>query len=545
MSTAMKKTSRYLCLAVALLLIGTACGGGSDDNNSANQQAATTTPAAAANPNAELKVGAVDDQYILAPTATNDATVGVYPVNANIVEGLASLSADYKVVPALATSWEFRAPSTWRFHLRTGVKFQDGQPFNAQAVKTGLFDRLVKVGGGTLKAGPNSAVVVDDNTIDFTPTVPNLRVPEQMVHPQNEVIAPGSDLTKKPVGTGPFRFVEYLPKERIVVERNPDYWGEKAKVAKITFRFYPDANARRLALESGEVDVIYDVPHQDVAGLKSKGFDIQTSQVGAYDAMYANIHGKPGFDILSDVAVRQAITTGIDRPKLISGVLDGLATPDQTIVPPSALAPYTSTVKGATFDLNKAKSMLDSAGWTVGAGGVRAKAGRQLKLTLVTGFPSAAALDPIPTFLQSAFKDLGIDLAITQRPDSASYQAVMAAGDGDLFIEQGSQNDANSGFLPTLLFYTGAGSSGGGDYQKLFAPGGRFDELLAPALTEPNADTVRKEVADAMHEFIDVQAVGIPLAGIYRVYGLNKKVKGFVPHPAFLHVRWDTVSVAS
>jgi peptide/nickel transport system substrate-binding protein len=537
------RSFRTVSLAVAFMLLGVACGGGSSKSTSqGNSQSSTTAAAAADNPNAELKVGAVDDQYILAPTATNDATIGVYPVNANIVETLATLSADYKVVPALATSWDFIAPNTWRFHLRTGVKFQDGQPFNAAAVKTGLFDRLLKVGGGSLKSGPNSAVVVDDNTIDFTPTVTNLRVPEQMVHPQNEVIAPGSDLTKKPVGTGPFRFVEYQPKERIVVERNPDYWGPKAKVAKITFRFYPDANARRLALESGEVDVIYDVPHQDVPGLKSKGFNIQTSTVGAYDTLLANIHGKAGqFDILSDVNVRQAIATGIDRPKLISGVLDGLATPDQTIVPPSSLAPYTSTVKGFTFDLAKAKGMLDAAGWTVGAGGIRAKAGRSLKLTLVTGFPSAAALAPIPTYLQAAFKDLGIDLAITERPDSASYQAVLTAGDGDLFIEQGSQNDANSGFLPTLLFTTG----GSPVYAPLLAPGAKMDQLLAAAAAEPNADTVRKDVADAMHELIDVQTVAIPLAGIYRVYGLSNKVKGFVPHPAFLHVRWDTVSVAS
>ena len=536
---------RRITAVLLMALVAVACSSTDDEDNATTGGQTNTSASAAGNPNAELKIGAVDDQYILAPTATNDATIGVYPVNTNVVETLAVLSADYKVVPNLATSWEFRAPNTWRFKLRQGVKFHDGQPFNAQAVKTGLFDRLAKVRGGTLKAGPDSAVVVDEYTIDFTPTTPNLRVPEQMVHPQNEVIAPGSDLTKKPVGTGPFRFVEYQPKERIVVERNPDYWGEKAKVAKMTFRFYPDANARRLALESGEVDVIYDVPHQDVAGLKNKGFDIQTSNVGAYDALYANIHGKAGFDILSDVNVRQAISMGIDRPKLIAGVLDGLATADQTIVPPSALAPYTSTVKGFAFDLNKAKSMLDTAGWTVGSGGIRAKAGRQLKLTLVTGFPSAAALAPIPTYLQAAMKDLGIDLAITERPDSASYQAVMAAGDGDLFLEQGSQNDANSGFLPTLLFFTGPGSSGGGDYQKLFAPGGAFDAKLAPTLTEPNADTVRRLVAEAMHEFIDVQAVGIPLAGIYRVYGLNKKVKGFVPHPAFLHVRWDTVSVTS
>jgi peptide/nickel transport system substrate-binding protein len=531
------RSFRAVSLAVALLLMGAACGG---NDNKSGQATGTTTAAGADNPNAELKVGAVDDQYILAPTATNDATIGVYPVNTNVVETLASLSADYKVVPTLATSWDFVAPNTWRFHLRTGVKFQDGQPFNAQAVKTGLFDRLAKVGGGTLKSGPNSAVVVDDNTIDFTPTVTNLRVPEQMVHPQNEVIAPGSDLTKKPVGTGPFRFVEYLPKERIVVERNPDYWGPKAKVAKITFRFYPDPNARRLALESGEVDAIYDVPHQDVAGLKSKGFNIQTSEVGSYDTLLANIHGKAGqFDILSDVNVRQAIAMGIDRPKLISGVLDGLATPDQTIVPPSSLAPYTSTVKGFTFDPAKAKSTLDTAGWTVGAGGTRAKAGRPLKLTLVTGFPSASAVAPIPTYLQSAFKDLGIDLAITERPDSASYQAVMTAGDGDLFIEQGSQNDANSGFLPTL--YTISSPV----YAPIVAPGGKMEQLLTAAAADSNADSVRKAVADAMHEFIDVQTIGIPLAGIYRIYGLNKKVKGFVPHPAFLHLRWDTVSVAS
>src|SRR3954451_18144603 len=150
------RSIRTVSIAVALLVLGTACGGGNDNKNSnAGQAGATTTAAAAGNPNAELKVGAVDDQYILAPTATNDATVGVYPTNANIVEGLASLSADYKVTPALATSWEFRAPNTWRFKLRTGVKFHDGQPFNAQAVKTGLFDRLGKGGGGSGQGAPH------------------------------------------------------------------------------------------------------------------------------------------------------------------------------------------------------------------------------------------------------------------------------------------------------------------------------------------------------------------------------------------------------
>ena len=375
--------------------------------------------------------------------------------------------------------------------------------------------------------------------------MPNLRVPEQMVHPEYGVIAPGSDIGKKPVGTGPFRFVEYVPKERIVVERNPDYWGAKAKVAKITFRFYPDASTRRLALESGEIDAAYEVPRDDVAGLKSKGFNIVDSGVGAYDALLMNQHGKPGFDILSDVAVRQAVAMGIDRKKLVDNVLDGLATTDQTIVAPASLAPYTSTITGIQFDQAKAKSMLDTAGWVPGGDGIRVKGGKKLHLTLVSGFPAAEILRPIPTFVQSQLKDIGIDVAITERPDSDSYGAVMDAGDGDMFLEQGNQNDANPGFLPILLFYTGPGSGEPFSYQKLFGPDGKFDQLLAPALTEANPDTVRKIVAGAMHQFIDVDVSAVPLAGVFRIYGMRKGVQGFVAHPAFLHVRWDTVSVSS
>ena len=525
-----RTTNLALVLAVAMLAV--AC----------SRASTTAAKTASSNPNVTLTVGFTEDQYVLSGA---QASLGEYPLNANIVETLATITPDYKVVPALAESWTLIAPNTWRFKIRHGVKFHDGQALNAMAVKVGLFDRLAAMkGGSSLKAGPNSVAVVDESTLDFTPTVTNLRVPEQMVHPEYGVAAPGSDLGKKPVGTGPFRFVEYVPKERIVVERNPDYWGAKAKVAKITFRFYPDASTRRLALQSGEIDAAFEVPRDDVAGLKSNGFQILTSGVGAYDALLLNQHGKPGFDILTDVAVRQAVAMGIDRAKLVSGVLDGLATTDQTMVAPASLAPYTSTITGVTHDPVKAKSMLDAAGWVPGSDGIRVKNGKKLHLVLVSGFPAAEILRPIPTFVQSQLKDIGIDVAITERPDSDSYSAVMDAGEGDMFLEQGNQNDANPGFLPILLYYTGPGSGTPFSYQKLFGPGGRFDQLLAPALSEPNPDKVRQIVANSMNEFIDVDASAVVLAGVYRIYGLRKGIEGFVPHPAFLHVRWDTVSVS-
>lgn len=536
-----RKPRLLFVLALTLALVAGACA---SDNN--KPKSSTTTLKAAANPNAELKVGAAADQYIVQATATNDVNVGVYPMNMNIAETLILLGSNYELKPLLAESWELRPPNTWRFHLRHGVTFQDGQPFNAQAVKAGLFDRLAKVlpAGGTIKSGPNSATVVDDYTIDFTPTVNNLRVPEQIVHPSNSVYAPGSDFSKKPVGTGPFKFVSYSPKESISVERNDTYWGQKPGVAKLTARFYADPNARRLALEAGDVDLIFEVPAPDVKGLKDKGFNVLTSPVGAYEAMYANIHGDAPHDILQDVNVRKAVAMSIDRKQLVNGVLEGQATLDQTVIPPGTLGPNASAIKGFTFDLNGAKTLLDNAGWKVGADGIRTKGDRRLKLTLVSGFPTADVHRPIPTFLQSQLKAAGIDVEIVETPDNPSYTTHLNVKDGDLYLEQGNQNDAAANFLPGLLWYTGPETSGT-NYQPVVAPGGKFDELLKPTFTEPDHDKLLKETADAMHQIIDNDVVIIPLNGVFRIYGMKKSVQGFQPTPSFLNVRWEGVTVTS
>jgi len=525
---------RKIGVVVVFSLLATACGGGDGDGGTPE----SGQPAV----NQELRVGAGEDQYVREGTSAN---LGVQPVNANIAETLTYLSPTYEVRPLLAERWEFRAPNTWRFFLRPNVKFHDGQPLNAQAVKTTLFDRVAQQrGGGTIKAGPNSAVVVDDLTIDFTPTAPNYRVPEQVVHPSNVVYAPGSDAGNRPVGTGPFRFVEYQPKERLVVERNPDYWGTKAKLSRITFRFFPEANARRLALEAGDVDVAFGISGPDVKGLRSRGFEVATSPVGSYQAMYANIRGGPPHDLLQDPAIRLAINLGIDRKQLVEGVLEGQATADQTMIPPDALGRYKSKINGFPFDQARARTTLDNAGWRPGPDGIREKNGRKLTLQLISGFGGAEVHKPVPAYLQSQLRNIGIGIDIVERPDSASYQSLIDSGSGDLFLERGSQNDANVGFLPTLLFYTG-GSGASAQYTKLFAPGPRFDQILAPAVTEPDADKTQSIVADAMHQLIDVDMVVIPLAGLFQIYGLKKNVQGFTPHPSLISLRWDNVSLGS
>jgi len=529
---------RSLTLVLVLAFVAVACGGGDGDSGPTRQAVQETL-----NPNAELRVGLEADQIV---TEGVRATLGLQP-GINVTETLAYLTENYEVKPRLAERWEFQAPNTWRFFIRKGVTFHDGQPLNAQAVKEGLFDRQAKIpGGGTIKAGPNSTVVVDDFTVDFTPTVPNLRVPEQIVHPQQGVVAPGSDHAKKPVGTGPFRFVEYLPKERLVVERNADYWGEKAKVARLTFRFYPDANARLLALQAGDIDLAVAVPRPDAKALKDQGFQVLNSTVGAYEAMYVNIYGAAPFDLLADPNVRKAVALGVDRRKLVDNVLDGLAGTEQTFVPSQTLGRHASQVKGFQYDLNRAKTLLDQAGWKPGSDGIRSKGDRRLKLTIVSGFPSAEAHRPIPVWLQSEMKALGIDAEVVERPDSASFYDLMKEKKGDLWLEQGNQNDANPGFLPNLLFSTDPStSSAEGNTQGISAPGPKFNELLAPSLKEPDIDKAQAATAAAVHELVDEATTVIPLAGIFRVYGAKKTVRGVVAHPSQTSFNWAAVGIVA
>jgi ABC-type transport system substrate-binding protein len=162
---------------------------------------------------------------------------------------------------------------------------------------------------------------------------------------------------------------------------------------------------------------------------------------------------------------------------------------------------------------------------------------------LVSGFPSAEALRPTPTFVQSELKKVGIDVEIQERPDSASFQALMTDKKGDLFIEEGNQNDANVGFLPVLLLYTGPGSTPG-PYAGISAPGATFNQLIEPSITDPDLAKTQLSVARALNELITNQVTFVPLAGIYRIYGMKSSVQGFKPHPSFLNVSWLGVGVA-
>ena len=241
----------------------------------------------------------------------------------------------FKPKPMLATEWKIVNDTTWEFKLRRGVKFHNGEPFTAASVKATIdfaLDPATK--SHFASAGywglVKEVVVVDDYTVRFVTKQPWPNLADSAAS-TNSLIMPAKalkelgpqKLAEKPIGTGPFRFVEWKRDERLVLERNPDYWQGPADVSRVTFRFIPEFSARMAALLSGEIDVMKDVPPHAVEAIEKSGRAKLRSTVSSRINYLALVNLKPG--PMQDVRVRRAMNHAVDVDELIKQVLKGRA----------------------------------------------------------------------------------------------------------------------------------------------------------------------------------------------------------------------------
>ncbi|PYN97057.1 MAG: hypothetical protein DMD91_19345 [Candidatus Rokuibacteriota bacterium] len=244
--------------------------------------------------------------------------------------------ASFKPMPMLATSWKIVNDTTWEFALRKGVKFHNGEPFTAQSVKATLeyaLDPATKSHYATASYwGPLKEVqVVDDYTVRFLTKQPwpnlidHASLTNLLIMPARALKDLGpAKLAEKPIGTGPFKFVEWRRDERLVLERNPDFWGVPADAARVTFRFIPEFSARMAALLSGEIDIMKDVPPHAVEAVERSGRAKVHATVSSRINYLALVNLKPG--PMQDVRVRRAMNHAVDVDELIKAVLKGRAT---------------------------------------------------------------------------------------------------------------------------------------------------------------------------------------------------------------------------
>lgn len=498
----------------------------------------TDTPEPEPEPDADtpqvLTVGVGDDRW---DSATTRPRFGMYPPpNINTCETLVRMDENFDVQPQLATSWEFVGDNTFRFELREDVVFHNGEPFTAESVAYSLRRLVEKDIDFTAFLAEDSVEIIDDHTVEVTPEQPNLRLIEQIVHPTYSMLAPGTEPEAgEIVCTGPFQFADYTPDDHVSVERFDDYWGEPAGLDEITFRFIPDDETRRLALEAGEVDLIYDVPRPQVSAIEAReDLKLAVADPGAVMVARMNVQGSETHDILTDAAVRRALGFSIDRQAFVD-LWDGHAELVPTVNPPSALGDHADLVEGFTHDPDRAEELLEEAGWTVGDDGIRERDGERLSLDLII----SPGEDQQPLeILQAHARDVGIEINLSPVPEGVSVSDTVAEGEFDLTVWTPNQNDANPSFLLTLQWWTESRVPWT-THQHPMVP--EFDDRVAESLEVPELDESRRLAAEAQQVLIDELGAAIPLVGINRIYAMSPDVQGFNPHPSQNNQVWWTV----
>ena len=313
-----------------------------------------------------LRIGMTSDAQSLDPP--NFVLVGDFTRDNLLYEGLVRLTKDNKIEPALATEWTEVSPTEWDFTLRKGVTFHDGTAFDSTAVKKSL-ERAAKQPQGkgflsTIKEvqtpDPMTARIVLSRP--FSALINNLSVPvAAIISPKALDEKDAKALAKEPVGTGPYKFVSWIPDTKMTFEANPEYWGEKATLDRVEFIPIPEASTRYSALQAGDVDVIESPPPDQLEALKSSP-DLQPIIEPKARPIFIGFNLKT----VKDPLVRKAVAHAIDRDAIIKNIVGGDAQPLYTICTPSQVG---CTHEGATvykYDPALSKKLLAEAGFPNG-----------------------------------------------------------------------------------------------------------------------------------------------------------------------------------
>ena len=399
----------------------------------------TAAPAAAAKPGGGNLVYGLSGDFddTLDPQVTNfDTTIRV---TLNVCEPLVWEPEPGKFMPGLAEKWDVSPDAkTYTFNLRKGVKFHDGTPFNGDAVKFTL-DRVVdpatKAGQSHDQLGPyDHTEVVDDYTVKvvmkqpYAPLLTNLNGYLGIVSPTAVQKMGMADFARHPVGSGPFMFKEWVAKDHVTLVRNPDYnWGSSmfkntgpAYLDQVTFKIIPEPSVRTGTLKTGETHIIDEVDPLEYATLsKDNKFGIiQKGQPGSGWILMLNTTSSGP---ITDATVRQAMEYAVDREGVNQAVFQGLYKPAWSPLMRPTFAYDASTEQVYSFDPEKAKQILDGAGWTMGSDGVRAKGGQRLEID----FPiiSRPRDNAMAESVQASLHDVGIDLKVNPLERAAAREA--------------------------------------------------------------------------------------------------------------------------
>ena len=339
---------------------------------------------------ATLRWGAQNDILTLDPHSQNHATT--HSLLQHAYEGLVRYTKDFQVEPCLATSWQQVSPTQWRFNLRKGVKFHDGSPFTADDVVFS-YGRIVQPQGTNqiYVTGVKEVKKIDDYTVDLVLSGPNpvlLRllvdfrimskpwsVKNKSENIQDYKAREETFASRNANGTGPYVIKLWEPDKRLVLAANPAWWDKlQGNVTDVIYTPIKADATRVAALLAGDVDLVTDLPTQDVTRLRNDpklkvldGVEVRTIFIGldqfSPELLYSNIKGKNPF---KDIRVRKALNISVDRDAIKRVTMRGLSIPAAIMVAPGVHGYTTELDKVTPVDLDGAKKLLAEAGYPNG-----------------------------------------------------------------------------------------------------------------------------------------------------------------------------------
>jgi peptide/nickel transport system substrate-binding protein len=341
----MPRTIRLLALLLALLV---------------------TAPAWAAGEREVTIAQGIDAEFLDVQMTNNIVTL---IINTSIYDTLLTRNKQLQLVPNLATSYKNVSEKVWEVKLRPNVKFHNGEPFDAEAVKFS-FERINRADFKSPQKGWFSAIerveIVDPLTVRFHTKQPDPAMPARMtlmyqLAPKYVAQVGDAQANLKPVGTGPFKFVEWQKNERIVVEANDAHWSGKPAVRKATWRPIPELGARIAALQTGQADLIVNVPPDQLSALATtKTVRVEkTASCRIINFAIAQIKGGP----LADKRVRQALNHAVDMQGILDAVLMGNGKRINSFMPTNVWG-YDTAIPLYEYNPKKAKELLAAAGQT-------------------------------------------------------------------------------------------------------------------------------------------------------------------------------------
>ena len=459
----------------------------------------------------DLTIAQSTDAVSLDPAFRADTATG--NVQRHIFDAILQRGPDMKIGPQLAESVQQDSPTVWTIRLRSGLKFSNGEPLDAEAVKFSV-ERMLNA---DLKSpirgwwtGFKTIEVVDPQTLKVTTTAPDPLFRARMtllapVPPKYVREAGDAAFARKPIGSGPYRLVDWKRDDAVVLEANPNYNGQKPSVERVTFRVVPEELSRIAALQTGEADVIAGMSPTQAASLEG-GEDVRVERAASTRVMAVQFDNDEALG--DNQKFREAVAYAIDRDAIIKGLLRGYGVPAKSILSPGI--PEWPSDKDFTrkHDLEKAKALVKELGLEGREIVMRTSAGRypnDRETSLAIGAQLQKAglnIKVRPEEWGTFFEDL----------KNHKMSALYLSGQGNVWLDPYPQIEA---------FHTTKGLLSAWSDPKI-------DELLAKSNEVP-ADQ-RPALFGQMLERLNETTAAVPLYAQQILYGVRKGVQ-WKPRP--------------